>query len=323
MKPNVLCVGFAKCGTTTLYDIMKQHPDIYLSGIKEPIYYGSEELVNERGFEWYLNRYYPKKQKKSVVMEINPILARNVSASQILNDYGKDIKIIFLIRNPITRIYSEFKMNLVDGTCFSEPKENLGDSTKLLFDKWIKNSFVEFDGKYILNDTYSTKFCESGNYCCKIKDYIETFGKENVKIIFFEDFIREPQKECSKLFDFIGVRQDESIKYDLHSNDGNRLPRNIFTMKANQIWFLKIYKEFLIEKVPFISDNMCRFLNFLTWKAPILFSKPNLNPENMSEEAKNIIRDYYYDMIDELSELLDVNLFQKWKIEENKKILRK
>lgn len=95
MKPNVLCVGFAKCGTTTLYDIMKQHSDIYLSGIKEPIYYGSRELIQEKGFEWYKRRYYCKNTNKKIVMEINPILGRNVPANQIKLDYGKDIKIIF------------------------------------------------------------------------------------------------------------------------------------------------------------------------------------------------------------------------------------
>lgn len=323
MKPNVLCVGFAKCGTTTLYDIMKQHPDIYLSGIKEPIYYGSKELVEERGFEWYQNRYYPKNTQKKVVMEINPILGRSVPASQIKLDYGDKTKIIFLIRNPINRIYSEFKMNLVDGTCFSEPSDNLGNSTKHLFDEWIRNNFISSNGEYILNDTYSTKFCESGNYYVKIKDYIETFGNDNVQIIFFEDFVKDSKKECSKIFDFIDVKQGDSINYNLHSNDGNRLPKSIFTMKANQIWFLKIYKQFLIEKVPFVSDDMCKFLNFLTWKAPILLSKQNPNPENMSDEAKQVISDYYYDMINELSNLMDTNLFQKWNIEEKKKVLKK
>lgn len=322
MKPNVLCVGFAKCGTTTLYDIMKQHPDIYLSGIKEPIYYGSKELVEKRGFEWYQKRYYPKATKKKVVMEINPILGRMVSASQIKLDYGDDTKIIFLIRNPITRIYSEFKMNLIDGTCFPKLSDNLGDSTKQLFDLWLENNFIENNGEYILTDTYSTKFCESGNYYIKIKDYIETFGRNNVQIVFFEDFVKDLKRECLKIFDFINVKQDTSINYNLHSNDGNRLPKSVFTMKANQIWFLKIYKQFFIEKVPFVSNSMCKFLNFLTWKIPVLLSKPNLNPENMSEEAKEVIVNYYDDMIRELSDLMDINLFQKWNIEEKKKALK-
>ena len=325
MKPNILCVGFAKCGTTTLYDIMKQHPDIYLSGIKEPIYYGMKELVEKKGFEWYENRYYSKRNNKKVIMEINPILGRNVSASQIKADYGNNVKIIFLIRNPIDRLYSDFKMNLLDGTCFSNLSDNLGNSTKQLFDKWIKNNFI-FENNYpILKESSSTFFCESGNYYDKIKDYTETFGKDNIKIIFFEDFIKNPKKECLKMFDFINVKSEEFINYNLHSNDGNRLPRNLFTIKANKIWFSKIYRPILIEKIPFISDNMCKFLNFLTWKIPVLFSKKNLNVERMSDESRKILEKYYYNMISNLSDFINLDLFEKWhiKINGNKMIILK
>ncbi len=322
MKPNVLCVGFAKCGTTTLYDIMKQHPDIYLSGIKEPIYYGSKELIENRGFGWYQNRYYPKSCDKKVIMEINPILGRSVPADQIYKDFGKNTKIIFLIRQPATRMYSEFKMNLVDGTCFIEPKENLGKSTRELFDEWIKRNFYLNNGEIILKDDYSTKFCESGNYYLRIKDYIDTFGRDNVRVLFFEDFIAHPKEICSKIFDFIGVSFDNTINYNLHSNDGNRLPRNTFTMKANQIWFLKIYKQILIEKIPFTSDNMCKLINFLTWQAPIVLSRPNDNPEKMSDEAHNLVNNYYHNMMVELSDLLGIDLFEKWNINTNQKVLK-
>lgn len=323
MKPNVLCVGFAKCGTTTLYDIMKQHPDIYLSGIKEPIYYGCKELVENNGFEWYQNRYYPKSCDKKVIMEINPILGRSVPADQIYKDFGKNTKIIFLVRQPATRMYSEFKMNLVDGTCFTKPKDNLGKSTRELFDDWIKRNFYLINGKIILKGDYTTKFCESGNYYLRIKDYIDTFGKDNVQVLFFENFIAHPEEVCSKVFDFIGVPFDDTINYNLHSNDGNRLPRNTFTMKANQIWFLKIYKQILIEKIPFTSDNMCKLLNFLTWQAPIVLSLPNDNPEKMSDEAYNFINNYYHNMMVELSDLLGIDLFEKWNVNTNQKVLKK
>lgn len=319
MKPNVLCVGFAKCGTTTLYDIMKQHSNIYLSGIKEPIYYGSRELLQEKGFEWYKRRYYRKDTNKKIVMEINPILGRNVPANQIKLDYGNDIKIIFLIRNPVERLYSEFKMNLVDGSSFPKLKDNLGNSTKQLFDKWVANNFINEQGKYIMKKNHSNKFCESGNYYDKIQNYIEIFGRDNVQIIFFEDFVEDPKYECLKIFNFIGIKPDDSIDYNLHSNDGNRLPKNVFTMKVNQIWFSKIYKRFLIKRLPFISDSMCQFLNFLTWKIPILFSKPNLNSETMSQESKKIIQNYYCEMINKLSDLIGINLFKKWHIEEKAK----
>lgn len=315
MKPNVLCVGFAKCGTTTLYDILKQHPDIYLSKIKEPIYYGDKQLIEQKGFKWYLKRYYPKRISKKVIMEINPILARDVDPKQIKLDYGKDVKIIFLIRNPIERLYSEFKMNLVDGTCFPVVSDNLGNSTKKMFDKWVKDNFFRYKNTYRLRDSHLSKLCESGDYYNKINKYITTFGKRNVKIIFFEDLVKNPKKECFKIFDFISVNHDKEINYDIHSNEGNRLPINKFTIKANQIWFVKIYKKVLIAKLPFISNQVCWLINCLTWNViPLMLSKKNNNIEKIGDRSKKIIEKYYYDMIKKLSRLINIDLFSKWNI---------
>lgn len=314
MKPNVLCVGFAKCGTTTFYDIMSQHKDIYLSKIKEPIYYGSKDLVAEKGFEWYQKRYYPKNVNQKVIMEINPIIGRDVEASTIKRDYGEDTKIIFLIRNPIQRMYSEFKMNLVDGTCFSKIEDNLKPSTSEMFDCWINENFIKEKSQILIRDSFSTKFCESGNYYDKIKDYIDVFGKNKVKIVFFEDFINNPQNVCQEIYDFINIDSDHNINYNIHSNDGNRLPKNKFTIKANQIWFLKIYKEILIKKMPYISDDFCKLLNSMTWNMPILLSKPNNNKEPMNDYCKEIILEYYYEMLEKLSQLLNEDVFEKWQL---------
>lgn len=315
MKPNALCVGFAKCGTTTFHDIMSQHKDIYLPKIKEPIYYGDKELVETKGFEWYEKRYYPQSTSKKTVMEVNPIIGRNVDASIIKKDYGENTKIIFLIRHPVTRTYSEFRMNLVDGTCFEEIENNLGTSTSEMFDEWIKTNFIKEDNKIVLRDSFATRFCESGNYYPKIKNYIDTFGKENVKVIFFEDFIKDTRTVCEDVYNFLGVSNDTNINYDIHSNDGNRLPKSKFTIRANQIWFLKIYKEILIKKFPYISEDFCKLLNDITWNIPVLLSKPNANKEVASDYSSEIIIKYYYEMLYKLSELLDEDVFDKWKLE--------
>lgn len=145
-KPNVLCVGFAKCGTTTLYDILAQHPDIYLSRIKEPIYYSEKEL-EEKGFEWYLKRYYLKAPSQKVIMEINPLIAKCDIPKKIVMDYGKDTKIIFLIRNPISRLYSNFKMNMLAGQTFTEKKKHCIEKNSVLFDWWVKENFYYHEGK--------------------------------------------------------------------------------------------------------------------------------------------------------------------------------
>ena len=320
MKPNVLCVGFAKCGTTTFYDIMSQHSDIYLSKIKEPIYYGDKDLVDKRGFHWYERRYYPKNVDQKIIMEVNPIIGRDIDANIIKRDYGDDTKIIFLIRNPIQRMYSEFKMNLVDGTCFQDVEDNLGNSTREMFSCWIKDNFTKVDNQILLKDSFSTRFCESGNYYEKIKNYIDVFGSNNVKVVFFEDFINNTEETCLEIYNFMNISNGNNINYGLHSNDGNRLPKNKFTIRANQIWFLKIYKEILIKRMPFISEDFCKLLNSITWNVPILLSRANNNKELMDDYCKEIIFDYYYEMLCRLSELLNEDVFKKWHLE--KKLIK-
>ncbi len=90
--PNILCIGFAKCGTTTLYDIFKQYPDIYLSNIKEPLFWGKKDL-EEKGFDWYLERYYSFANKPNI-MEINPMIAKNKEAKVIKQYYEDNFKIV-------------------------------------------------------------------------------------------------------------------------------------------------------------------------------------------------------------------------------------
>lgn len=314
IKPNVLCIGFAKCGTTTLYDILKQHPNIYLSGIKEPIYYGNRK-IEPKGFKWYLNRYYPKKVKQKIIMEINPIIGKYVPAKRIKKDYGENIKIIIMIRNPIKRLYSNFKMNLMKGDCFANKKDNIGDISHL-FDKWVADNFIDDDLKIISNNVIP-KFCKSGDYYNKILDYCSIFGMSNVKIIVFEEFIKNTKGVCEELYDFIGVESVKNINYNIHSNDGNRIVTNTFNLALNRIFLNYIWPNFFIKHVGFVSHQFSSLLNNFVWNYPKFFTKKTKQRDNCSLFSEIILKSYYSEMIGNLSSLLKVNFYKKWDIEKS------
>lgn len=310
MKPNVLCIGFAKCGTTTLYDIMKQHPDIYLSGIKEPIYYGNSTILEKKSFEWYKKRYYPSKTNKKVIMEINPVIGKYVSPLEIKKNYGRNIKILFLIRNPIKRLYSNFIMNLKRGDCFNKIDDNLGQEN-ILFEDWVVNNFLMEDGT-VINNSVIPKFCKSGNYYSVIKNYIETFGKDNVNVVLFEDFIKNPKQECEKIFKFIKVKNDDSINFNIVSNEGNRVPYNKTTIKITRAAF-KLWENVVIKKVPYISYKFSNRLNNMMWKSTELLTK-KVDKKEILYCSNLILTNYYKQMCVDLGQLLNVNLLKKWDI---------
>ena len=313
--PNVLCIGFAKCGTTTLYDIFSQNENIHLSGIKEPIYYGYNKIY-KKGFEWYKKRYYKISTNKKIV-EINPRIAKYASAKEILKDYGEKTKIIILIRNPIKRLYSNFKMNLSTGKCFNNLNEHLNNNTSILFDKWIKENFYEEKNTIKIKENINTNKMLNGNYYNVIKDYMETFGKENVYICLFEEFIKQPEKYSKEIFDFIEVKYN-NINYNIHVNKGNRIPKNKHSIKVNNFCINHLWKNIIINKFPFISNKFSKKCNDFIWHCPVFFTKENDNSQEISKYAVKIITLYYHNMILELSKMLNIDLYKKWNIERDK-----
>ena len=56
---SFICIGFQKCGTTSLYDLLKQHSDIYLTeDVKEPMFYRVPFVRQILGRDWYRKRYF-------------------------------------------------------------------------------------------------------------------------------------------------------------------------------------------------------------------------------------------------------------------------
>lgn len=312
--PNILCIGFAKCGTTTLYDIFKQHPDIYLSNIKEPLFWGRKDL-EEKGFEWYLQRYYSFANKNNI-MEVNPMIAKCKSADVVKKYYGEKTKIILLLRNPIFRLYSNFKMNLVDGSSFSIIYDNISDNTSDSFDKWLQQEYVNnFDN---MSFKINPRMSRSSNYFNVIEDYVNQFGIQNVKIIFFEDLILNTETVCRELMTFIGVDYNPDINFKIHSNDGNRIPYNICSI----LLLIKLLEiSFYLQVNPLIRSELYdHFINNFSWQLFNVFSIKK-NTEKISNFSYDLLSYYYNDLIKKLSNFLNLDLFYKWNIEKDKNLI--
>ena len=96
--PNFICLGAAKSGTTTLYEILKQHPEIGVSSFKEPHFFDNDINWN-RGVDWYKRTYFSKIENKKIKGEFTPTyLSSNSSAKRIKTTMGDNIKFIILLR---------------------------------------------------------------------------------------------------------------------------------------------------------------------------------------------------------------------------------
>jgi len=176
-KPiDFICVGTQKAGTTSLHDILKNHPNIYLPERKEAHFFDIDERF-DKGLDWWLETFFEgdKTNKKTGVFTPEYLYLKNVP-ERIKDVLGNELKILIILRQPTKRAYSHYLMSKRRGF------ENLDFNTAL-----------KEENSRLKEDTYYNKnhfsYISRGLYYDQIKRYIDVFGRENVKVFIFENDI--------------------------------------------------------------------------------------------------------------------------------------
>ncbi|MDJ0516300.1 MAG: sulfotransferase [Trichodesmium sp. MO_231.B1] len=193
--PTFLVVGIEKAGTTSIYQYLNQHPQVYMSPVKETNFL-------ERDWENFQGKPNPKRidtwekysnlfsnvQDEIAIGEVSPnYLFHYKSSSERIIKYVPDVKIIAILRNPVDRAYSDYLMHLRD----SINVEKVRSLTEQ----------VQFRA-----DTSFT--LKKGFYYTPVKYYFDTFGKERVKIYLYNDLSENSSAMMQDMYQFIGVNSD-------------------------------------------------------------------------------------------------------------------
>lgn len=191
-NPRLFIVGAPKCATSTLHDWLGQHPDVFASGIKETHFFTHKDV---------LKTYYVPAQIVTTEAEYaevfedakpgqwlldstpNYLLYPHV-AGEIRKRYPK-AKVIAILRHPVDRAISHFKMDRVLGI-HSEPVSRLLDLTR---------EDVRYEREYLGNSRYATA----------LRPYQELFGAEQLLILDFDRFRTEPEALLEEVYSFIGI----------------------------------------------------------------------------------------------------------------------
>ncbi len=284
--PNFLGVGAQKSGTSSLYHILVQHPEVSLSKIKETHFFFKEEFY-AKGIEYYKG-FFPNNEGKSAIGEIDPDYMFWDYVPQRIREYlGEDIKLIFLLRNPVDRAYSQYLMNKRRGF-ETEPFE--------------KAVLLEEDRKkidWLHKKRYS--YIERGLYSVQIKRFLKIFPEGNLFFIVFEtEFLEKREETIKELLRFLGVSPDVDLNLDIKANPAGE-PR--FKIVNDLVYKKNIIKE--IGKF-FIKDAI--FSRKILKKIDTLNRKPITSEPLDLDFKKKIIREFFYEDIQETEKLIGKNL---------------
>ncbi|PWU09406.1 MAG: hypothetical protein C5B47_03420 [Verrucomicrobia bacterium] len=187
-RPDFILPGAPKCATSSLYDWLGMHPLVRRGVRKEPanfIHYPTSELRSRMNFPLLppLTRVRFLTGEASVEYFSHPHAAENIQA--IL----PDVRLIFLLRDPVQRAWSDYRM-FVESKAETEEFETIVDSSA----RWLKNP----DAKPLVNAALKNAFnpvryLANGLYAEILARWFQFFSREQCIILFQEDFLIRPK----------------------------------------------------------------------------------------------------------------------------------
>lgn len=285
---DFICVGTQKAGTTSLHDILKNHPNIYLPERKEAHFFDIEERF-DKGLDWWMETFFKgdRTNKKTGAFTPEYLYFKNIP-ERIKNVLGKDLKIIIVLRQPVKRAYSHYLMSKRRGFETKDFKTALKEEPKRLKENTYFNS-----------NHFS--YIDRGLYYNQIKRYVDTFGKENVKVFLFEnDIIKNNATTLKTIQEFINVPYvslDAATKSNQASEPKLKWLRNIIFNKNNPI-------KIALGYLPFSEDLKFRIAS----KLNSINQKPTTNKKLNEEDIKEITNTYFINDIEKIEKLLNIDL---------------
>ena len=206
-RPNLFLIGAAKCGTTSLYYYLKQHPDIFFPDHKEPHYFSTDLQWRYRGTEFAnLSEYLALFQDATTQRWIGEASVWHLfsqDAAANIFEFDPAAKLICILRNPIDMMHSLYRFGFARGS------ENATSFQQALE---LEPGRTDWDSVprtlFLLNAVWYRQVCRFDQ---QVTRYLDRFPRENIKFLLFDDLKRDAHQVVRETFEFLDVDADVPI----------------------------------------------------------------------------------------------------------------
>ena len=175
--PDFVVIGAARCGTSTLYVLLRQIPSICLTDFKECNFF-IEQLNYSKGRDWYENLFA---DKSKVCGDISPLYSMDHKFGNVakrLKKNAPDVRIIYIVRDPVERAWSHYQQSY-----FSEPEAPLAAD--------------------LPNHDLFDHISLTSSYLEQLEPYLELFPSEHVLILRFKQLKEDPKGFVKRICKFV------------------------------------------------------------------------------------------------------------------------
>ena len=235
VKPTFLCIGVQKSGTTSLIKYLSQHPDIFMKKNELHFFDQPNNKLTESEIIKYENEF---ETEKLIVGEKSPSYNYLQFAINNIYNYNPDIKLILILREPISRAFSQYNMNLF------HKQKTLNDVND---EQMIRDFEEEENIKLPELKQNGYYYIARGKYDEIISFILSKFSRKNLYIGIAEEIRADKQKYYNDIISFLGAEKLNKIKEncDLHIRKYEKSIPNILAKKLYHIY--KPHNERLYE----------------------------------------------------------------------------
>ena len=293
MFPNYVIAGAPKCGTTSIFHWLSQHPEVCPSSRKEVQYFMDkdssvfhpEDNYLDHGIKPY-SKFFESYQegKHKVTLEATPGYIYQKAA---LNAFSKDLKnthLVFILREPVSRLYSNYKY-------FSQNRAELDQGISFTeFVQKIKNKSPEIQWNEFLKDGIL-----HGAYMEYLSKWVAACGKERIHVLVYEDIAKDEKAFTINLAQRLGI--DSSFYEDFEFKSQNK------TVEIKNRLLHQIAGS-MSNLIPFggMRDNLRNFYFSLNGK----IQKKEF--DDKTEKTMQELKDYYKPYNESLSQKFKLNI---------------
>lgn len=173
-RPDFLYIGIARAGSTWLFEMLRQHPEIFVPRAKDVYFF---DRYYDKGLDWYLSHFQETGSAKAVGELSHDYYFSEEATNRIL-EVLPDVKLICCLREPVGRLVSGYVYNR---TTSLRSGVSLAD--------------------YAAQEDIATQF----QYYGHLKRYLELFDRDRILIVFYEDMIRDPEGFMRQIYRFLEV----------------------------------------------------------------------------------------------------------------------
>lgn len=291
---NFFLVGAPRCGTTSLFNYLSEHPQIHTTTPKEPLHFcrDFEPYRVVRNREEYL-KLMRCPDGKLAVGEGSTMYLLSDSALSEIRSFREDAKILLAVRNPI-ELFLSWHGWMVPALEEDESDPEVAwelQTDRLLGNRLPKTSRISYFVQY-------REICSLASHARKL---LQVFPREQIHTIVFEDLIRDPKGTYESVLSFLGVPSDGRTEFPKVNER-----REWRSSLAANLYFAP--PKVLKPAVEFIRQTWLRMPDSTRQPLRRLFFNQGGSKPELSDGFRQQLKDQFRSEVYDLEELLGLDL---------------